>query len=256
MGFPLIPGVAGTAAGVAGSLVTGQLTPWVVKDPPDPAKGLDPGNPWAGYVPGEQHDDTPNWTREANRSWDPGALEDQLGVGARTPWDYLVLAGFRTPGIATIRATKRARLDKKETAGTDGQTVTHLGMRCSEVTVRLRLLTQGDLDAWAAIVPAIQPRPGKTRPDPVSVSHPALDIMGVKSLYVEELGVPEVPVPGGPVEVTIRFVEFLPPKKTGTSTPKRSRVNVEDKPRVNGAARPGTPAPPAKPSQTPGNTGP
>lgn len=167
-----------------------------------------------------------------NRSWDPGALVD--AGEQRSPWDYLVIAGGKTPGIAQVSATRRNELDRKKTSGTSGETLTHLGVRCAEIQVRIRLLTQADLDAWMRdFVPVLMPVPqeGKTDPDPVGIYHPALNAIHVLSAVVDELGAPRSMGPGEPLEVSIRLVEFRKPVNTGTTTPKamkRTAVAVPD----------------------------
>jgi hypothetical protein len=171
--------------------------PWALREPPlSPVEG-------ATAIPANRF--------PVNTTWDPGALADR-DYGQRTKWDALVIAGLVTPGIATVTARRNTRLQKNESPGTDGETLNMLGLRAAEIQVTIRLLTQGDLDAWEVLVPSLQATPGKPRPDPVSVYHPALDMLNIHALYVEDLGIPEARTPGGALEVKISFVEHLPTK--------------------------------------------
>jgi hypothetical protein len=141
---------------------------------------------------------------------------------------------YKTPGIASVKASRKSRLDRKETPGVHGETLTHLGLRCGEIQVRILLLTQDDLDAWTRdIVPLLQavPQPGKPPPDAVPVYHPGLAANHIGALYVEELGIPQPTGPGGPLEVNLRLVEFLK-TKTMVETIKRTKVSVANNPKA------------------------
>ncbi len=219
---------------VAAAAAAGQPSPWLI-EPPLPA----PPDPSTLSAPAS--------ALPANHSWDPGALQD-TALSNRTEWDYLIFKGSdgtyqMTPGIATVKARKRARIDRKATGGNDGETATHLGMRCGEIEVRILLLTQTDFDLWLAIVKMLQSAPGKDKPDPIGVSHPGLAANGIASLYAEDIGIPQSTGPGGPLEVNLRFVEFLPQKKAPPKTLEKTKVRVDDR-----KPKQAPPAPPTKPS--------
>lgn len=204
------------AVSLAGSAAFVARSPWI-SDPPlvsDPV----PGGVTLAQLP-------------MNRSWDPGALVD--AGEQRSQWDYLVIEGGKTPGIAQVTATRRNELDRKKTSGKSGETLTQLGVRCAEIQVRIRLLTQADLDTWTRdFVPILMPVPqeGKKDPEPVGIYHPALNTIHVRAAIVDELGAPRSVGPGEPLEVSIRLVEFRKPVDTGANTPlgPRRKVNVPD----------------------------
>lgn len=202
----------------AAASVSGVVnSPWL-KDPPDetpPESG-----PRPNQVP-------------INRSWDPGAFADTGEADNRTDWDRVVLAGTETPGIAAVKASRRNRLDRKETPGKNGETLTHLGVRSADVQVRIVLLTQGDLNRWRSqIVPLLiaPPQAEKTAPDPVAIDHPALSVLGIKSVYVEEIGVPQSLGPGAGLEVQLRMVEFVKTDAKVTTMVKSRVDNIRDNP--------------------------
>jgi hypothetical protein len=150
--------------------------------------------------------------------WDPGANTLDLIDRNGTEWDRITIAGVRLMAIADVQGDKDTRIDVKQTPGTDGATQTTLGVSPAPITIRLRFLTPAAVQQWSDLVPSLQPIPGKPPRDPVDVYHPALALNGIKSLYLKTLGTLRVTVPGGPMEVTTRWLEFLPPKKTSTHT--------------------------------------
>jgi hypothetical protein len=150
--------------------------------------------------------------------WDPGASVDDLVDQYGTEWDRLTIAGVKLDAIAEVFGDKDVRIDVKQTPGADGATQTTLGLSPAPITIKLRFLTVDALVQWADLVPQLQPLPGKPRPDPVDVYHPALAINGIKSLYLKMLGTVRVPAPGAPAEVVTRWLEFLPTKKNPVKT--------------------------------------
>ena len=173
--------------------------------------------------------------------WDPGNANDSFGQ--LTEWDRLVIGDNVMPGVASVDGDKDAKIDLKVTQGTDGANATHLGMANAPISVRLKMWTVQQLEDYRRILPHLVARTGKARPDPVSVYHPALAMMGICSLFVKSVGLPRVTSPGGPVEVMIRFLEYLPPNKKGggavTFKGDQSLANVK---RAN-ARRPTQPSP-------------
>jgi hypothetical protein len=150
--------------------------------------------------------------------WDTGGGE-VFGDSIVSIWDRFVVAGRALPGVATVEGSKSCKLDQRNAPGTDGATLTHMGNESSPVTVRLRIWTADQYEAWKSRREELMASTGKARPKPVMVYHPALADLGIKSLYVKEVGFLRTQ-PGGLGEVIIKFLEFLPPSKAGVSTPK------------------------------------
>lgn len=164
--------------------------------------------------------------------WDPGGEAANL-ADAQEPgeWDRIVIDGVPLSAIVSIEGDKDTRIDVKESPGPDGASMSQLGVSPAPITIKLRFLTREALQEWADLVPSLQPKPGKPRPDAVAVYHPALAINGVKSLFLKSLGVVRVTSPGGPAEVVTRWLEFLPPAKA------KSKQIGSDKPGLSGAPR-------------------
>jgi len=151
-------------------------------------------------------------------SWDPGSERlnwiDSQGATA-SEWDRIVIAGQQLLAFASVEGDKDTRLQIDETPGSDGSSNRTLGVSPAPIVIRLRFLSLEALQEWAALVPFIQPVPGKPRPDAVDVYHPALAVNGIKALFLKTLGTPRTLTPGGPMEVVTRWIEFLPQKKSG-----------------------------------------
>lgn len=162
--------------------------------------------------------------------WDPGGEVMSLrDAQDPTEWDRIVIDGVPLSAIVQIDGNKDTRLDVKEIPGADGASLTQVGVSPAPITIKLRFLTREALQEWADLVPSLQPKPGKTRPNAIPVYHPALAINGIKSLYLKSIGLVRVASPGGPAEVVSHWVEFLPPTKAGQKTIGSDRVELGGK---------------------------
>jgi len=167
-------------------------------------------------------------------------------------WDTLKVAGQAFPGLAKVKATRKYKLDQKNTGGADGATLTGLGHMPAEVKVSVRIWEDAHWDALADAIALLIPKPHKGRPAPVDVYHPALKVLGIKSLYFtgvsapEEAGMPQL------YQLELEAVEFLPVKTDGAlsaaNTPHKS-VHVEV-PVAPGTLPTGAPPPDENPADT------
>jgi hypothetical protein len=117
------------------------------------------------------------------------------------------------------------RVETNTTPGQDGTKSTDLGYGGCQVTVTLQLWTQAHLDAYIKIANYIRPKAGG-KPDALDVLHPSLAAVGIRSLIVFRLGLPEKAQAPGVYEVQVELEEFVPEKKgttkvvtTSTSVP-------------------------------------
>jgi hypothetical protein len=169
-----------------------------------------------------------------------------FGDGVVSVWDRFVVAGRALPGVATVKSSREVAIDERNSVGNDGATLTHTGNRSGKVDVRLRLWTQKQWDEWEKRVPELLAKSGKTRPSPVTVYHPTLAVLGIKSLICTKVDGGHAQ-PGGLCEIELNFVEFLPPSKAGIVTPKRAAINLDLNNAVTGQKKTGpTPVPPSK----------
>lgn len=221
--------------------------------------------------------------------WDPPAVAYAIPREFWSSHDRLYLAGRECPGRAKLTGTKTHKLDKKDALGQDGATTTHTGYEPAEIDILLVLWTQDDLDSWARMVPALQPKtskrtpqptgkllagipggltgedqfvfngsgalllgssssaPPRDGPNPVDINHPALRIMGIKSIYIASIGVMKEGAAKGSMEVAIRCQENRP--AGGQNVLRTISASASDITQV-AQTNFGEPAVPVPPSQT------
>ena len=145
-------------------------------------------------------------------------------------WDTVTIGGYTLPGVASLKGDITRRVETANVVGEDGTRATDLGYGGAQVTVTLQLWQQAHLDAYTQIAEHIRPRLGG-KPDALDVLHPALAAVGIRSLIVFRLGLPEKTQQKGVYEVQIELQEFVPQKK-GTvkaiTTSAAASVDVSD----------------------------
>jgi hypothetical protein len=177
---------------------------------------------------------------------DAGAYANRLD-----PWDVVVLAGRTMPGRAEVTGKGVShQIDIKKALGNHGAVFTDNGAELGKFDIKLHMWTDAQWIAFQAIRPLLQPTTPKGKLQAVDVEHPAINGIGVRSIYVTRVGIPEVGRhEKGVVVVDIECLEFAPPPAgTGnaTNTPKSS-LSIASVPHV-------TPGPTEAPSET--HTGP
>lgn len=143
----------------------------------------------------------------------------------RDTWDSLQVAGVRFPGIAEVHAYREHRIDVRRQPGSNGALFTDLGAELARVSVRLRLWTDAQLAEFQRIKSFLQPKNLSTgKLEAVDVLHPALDVLGIRSIYFHKVGAPRHAHERGVLEIELEAIEFSPPKAANvTNTPKASR---------------------------------
>lgn len=148
-------------------------------------------------------------------------------------WDRPVFGEGRQaltmPGISRVKGKGVAKLDRKSAPGSSGATVTYLGADPIEVEITTIIWEKSHLQELERVLALLAPRPAKGVPAPVRVSHPKLQMFGVSKLFVSEIGLlEESSSVRGAQEITIRFVQFLPPLGGQTRTNgKQPKVDLE-----------------------------
>lgn len=146
-------------------------------------------------------------------------------------YDRVVMAGFEFPGVCTVDAELRRKLDKKAPKGTDGATITDDGEDQAPVEIEVRLYTREDWQRFELIVPFISPKtPGKRVA--VAIDYPTLALFGINTVYVESVSVPKFSDDKRQfMVVKIGATEWRPPPKPAkskSSTTKESADNPEE----------------------------
>lgn len=125
-----------------------------------------------------------------------------------SPVDYIVLAGKKSPGIATIFGADRPRkYDEQNGYGLSGATLRFTGLGLSHFKVELMLYTTEDWDAWNVWKSVLDKPPTGRVPQSLSIRHPLLDSVQISQVVVENDVAPEQ-VGDGVWKVEIKFSQF------------------------------------------------
>jgi hypothetical protein len=101
------------------------------------------------------------------------------------PVDYVLLAGARSPGIAElVNADNPREWTKQQGYGLTGQFAIFRGLVLSVFSVKIRLYTEADWDAWNVWIPGISAPPTPNNPTAFDIWHPQLEALGIKSVFV------------------------------------------------------------------------
>jgi hypothetical protein len=172
----------------------------------------------------------------------------------RDPWDVVLVAGRKLPGRAEVGGKGVShQIDIKKVPGTAGSTFTDLGRELARFDIKLHLWSDAQWIEFQQIRSLLQPKKPDGKLDPVDVQHPGINGIGVRSLYVTRVGMPDIGRhERGVVVVDIECLEYAATPATNvTKTPKRSIESVPH----GGPAYPSTsPAEAVRPSTT--HTGP
>ena len=189
-----------------------------------------------GYVPANPQPD--------NRSGTSPDCAWEAPLAAWSQWDTGKLGGLQMPGLVRWRVRKSHRVDKKMATGQSGSTSTALGFEPAEVDLTFQMWTKNHLQQYEKMVGFIlstlatgqsNPSVKNAKPDPNStmamdIQMPALNLVGIYSLYLLVIGVPEPASTPQMFQATFKFQEFSPiktsesVKRIGASQPDLSKI--------------------------------
>ena len=156
-------------------------------------------------------------------------------------YDFVTIAGARSPGICVVSGAKRAqKWDVKDGKGTKGATTTFTNLPPAAFTIKFQLWTAQHFADWDRFRPLLKYDPTKKAAQAFDIFHPALAHLGIVSVVCEDLG--QVEHDGqGMYSITCSFLEYFPAPPTPiVSTPQGSRPVSKDGP----GAPPGLPPDP------------
>ncbi len=130
--------------------------------------------------------------------------------------DLLSLNVDRTPGICDVSVRRGRDIDRKKSAGSDGERLTFKGINNADVEIAITIWTPEQLDVLRALWAVLQPPAGKGVPAAFDVRHPQFELNNIKSLcFIDSMGLTEGRA--SKVKVfTIRAVEYFPPGTKNT----------------------------------------
>lgn len=133
------------------------------------------------------------------------------------PCDHIVLADKRSPGIAeVVGASSPREWDEREGFGLSGAWIVYRGRGLAKFSVRIKLLTVADWEAWAAWRPLVDAYPKRRHANgkdsgALKIWHPYLEALDIRAVAVVEVLQPVVSDDGEAI-VEIRFIEYRHPK--------------------------------------------
>ena len=126
----------------------------------------------------------------------------------KSPIDYFLLAGVKSPGLATIERASSARTwDERKGYGLSGATTVFRGVRLAHFVAKIRLYTDTDWADWSSFAVMLAKPPIGERPRQLEVWHPILEDLGITACGVEELKQP-VQTADGEWTVEVAFIEY------------------------------------------------
>jgi hypothetical protein len=179
--------------------------------------------------------------------WDvtTAGYEDRT-AGVQSAWDQVWVASRPMPGISWCEGKKGQRLDKKQAPGLDGSIDSHLGYDNADIIIRARIWTPQHWFDLQDLVPIVQPRPNKGRPQPVDVSWPGLALLGVSKLYVIDIELPKDDHHAhGAKSIAFICSEFAP-RKTGQVLRAKTSINNVPRDGTTPSSGPAVVNPPSK----------
>lgn len=180
----------------------------------DNAKGA------GGFIPGDSKPSALSTLQ--GQSYDPNWAAP---LSAWSQWDTGTLGGLTLPGLVRWRVRKAHLVDKKKTPGPSGHQVSLLGFEPAEVDLTFQMWTRDHLIQYEAIVTSLvsslhqhASSPGDKKgslPAPTSavafdIHLPALNIVGINSVYLMTIGVPEPTGTPQMFQAVFKFTEFSP----------------------------------------------
>lgn len=154
------------------------------------------------------------------------------GGGLPWPWDapglydQITIAGFQFTALVIPSGELGCKLDVKNAKGSDGATITDDGTDAESGEIVLTMWRPDQWQDYQRALPLIAPNAVKGKRKPVDVSHPMLNLHGIRSIYIEKMTLPVRGKTSGTLEVRIRYrgwrPEPPPATKSKTSTPNSS----------------------------------
>lgn len=151
----------------------------------------------------------------------------------------LLIDGYGwTPGTVTITGGDRKRSwETQRPKGTSGEVTIDHGPKNSEFTATFFFATFEELDRWEELHRFLHSTVSGTKPKTFMIGHPDLTRNHILDVVVESIGKLTHDGKGG-ASVTVKFLEFRPPKRRPAAKPTTaSRKLATSPPDPNAAAK-------------------
>lgn len=124
-------------------------------------------------------------------------------------WDTIEIAGKVWPGIATVDVVRANKWDTKKTKGTHGGEREFNGADLAKVKIQIRCWTTAQMFELNELLPTIEPKVGKEKPDSVTISHPISIMRQCLLVTIDQVSGPKIS--DGIVTLDIDCTEYLKP---------------------------------------------
>lgn len=196
--------------------------------------------------------------------WSNAGIAEELAAGQPgEEWNYVIISGKRFPGAVHLGGERKRRMNNAQAPGIDGAQTTHLGFDPSEMTLTITLWTETHMLTYAKLVNSLQargvpPLPRGIRgrlaelslkadgfnvennrpPVPVSIVHPALAIMNIRSVYFVRLGILKPKSERSDIYIAEHHIsEWKPMRRGQIMTPSLSLTNIEQNASIKAAIK-------------------
>ncbi len=141
-------------------------------------------------------------------------------------YDYVVISGVKTPGVARIVGAGSPRQwDKTKGPGVSGAWIKYMGTDLSEFSIILTIWTEEHWREWDAMRPMLLRQPVKPNDKHFEVVHPQLSELGIRACAVKDIATPEQK-DDGLWEIEIKMIQFREPK-TAIGKPDAAKVKEQ-----------------------------
>lgn len=135
-------------------------------------------------------------------------------------WDTITIGPFVFANTKIVLdGAPEYKIDVAPAPGTDGARETPIGYVPAAISVTVELWNDALMSGWALLVGAYKPKPGKTKPVPVTVDHPLLRMFNLSRFYVKVTPIPKA-MGNQTYEGRLALLEyFAAPKASGKQPP-------------------------------------
>ena len=143
-------------------------------------------------------------------------------------WDTLILNDEIWPGVCEISGAGCARkIDVKKAKDADGATIKDEGYDLARLSITLTIYSEGDWVELQRLLPSVHPRRKGGVREPIGITNPQINLLGVSQIYIDKIGIPKKPTSGdGLCEIEFSAIEWVPdppPVKGGAGTGTEAR---------------------------------
>ncbi len=150
-------------------------------------------------------------------------------------WDTVELGNIKFPGLAVVTGSGlRRKVDVKKPKGSDGASLRDEGYQPAEIGIELLIYNRFFWEQLQNVMSLINPRKKGGIRQPLTISHPLTELLGITRIYVKEIPVPVFDKRNGFMTVALKAIEWFPapkPVKRGKAAGTKGS-NKEDEPDV------------------------